>query len=221
MAVELQGRERPDLVARIARDVQRLRPFFAVGGAGPGAEDLAELPGAAALLLVAMDALGRTGDRLAIGNARRLGIDFQLVLTSHLFKLGLQMDLAAIHAEAAEASRAFVAQYGKAAGTYPWLTVNALNPWALLGSGGDTAMAEAGYGRWSSDIVGLLGPVPIAWVAAFLGVRLVLDDFAVCEKAEDADIIVVNKADRDGADHGEDALERLDLSLGEAVCGRQ
>ncbi len=55
---------------------------------------LAELPGAAALLLVAMDTFRRAGNRLAIGNARRLGIDFQLVLARHFFQLGLQVHLA-------------------------------------------------------------------------------------------------------------------------------
>ncbi len=51
-------------------------------------------------------------------------------------------------------------QYGKAAGTYPYLTVNALNPWALVGAGDQPPMAEAGFGRWPPDTVALLGPVP-------------------------------------------------------------
>ena len=53
-----------------------------------------------------------------------------------------------------------IVQYGKAAGTYPYLTVNALNPWALVGVGDQPAMAEAGFGRWPPDTVPLLGPVP-------------------------------------------------------------
>jgi hypothetical protein len=47
-----------------------------------------------------------------------------------------------------------------AAGTYPHLTVNAYNPWAFVGSGGAQPMAFAGLGRWSSDMVPLLGPLP-------------------------------------------------------------
>ena len=49
---------------------------------------------------------------------------------------------------------------GAAGGTYPWLSVNAYNPWALVGSGGAEGMAFAGLGRWSSDALPLLGPLP-------------------------------------------------------------
>ena len=53
-----------------------------------------ELPGTAALLLVAMNALGLAGDGFAVWNAWRLGIHFKLVLAGHLFQLGLEMNLA-------------------------------------------------------------------------------------------------------------------------------
>ncbi|MFI5254595.1 MAG: phospholipid carrier-dependent glycosyltransferase [Candidatus Limnocylindrales bacterium] len=49
---------------------------------------------------------------------------------------------------------------GGAAGTYPYLTVNAYNPWAFVGADGASAMAFAGLGHWSSDTVALLGGVP-------------------------------------------------------------
>jgi hypothetical protein len=49
---------------------------------------------------------------------------------------------------------------GTAGATYPWLSVNAYNPWALVGSGGAQGMAFAGLGRWASDTVPLLGGLP-------------------------------------------------------------
>jgi Gpi18-like mannosyltransferase len=53
-----------------------------------------------------------------------------------------------------------VVQMARAAGTYHYLTVNAFNPWALVGAGGQASMAEAGVGFWPSDLVPLVGPVP-------------------------------------------------------------
>ena len=55
---------------------------------------LAELPGAARLLLVAIHRLGMAGDGFAVGNARRLGVDLQLVLAGHLGQFGLEVDFA-------------------------------------------------------------------------------------------------------------------------------
>ena len=68
-----------------------------------------------------------------------------------------------------------IVQYGKAAGTYAYLTVNALNPWALVGAGDLPSMAEAGFGRWPLDTVPLLGPVP----GVVVGTALLLGGFVV------------------------------------------
>lgn len=49
------------------------------------------------------------------------------------------------------------------AGNYPFLTVNAFNPWALLGSGGKPPLAFAGIifgiGNWSRDDIPLVGSI--------------------------------------------------------------
>ncbi|HEY8168291.1 MAG TPA: phospholipid carrier-dependent glycosyltransferase [Candidatus Limnocylindrales bacterium] len=68
-----------------------------------------------------------------------------------------------------------IIQYGRAAGTYAYLTVNALNPWALVGSGDQSAMVEAGLGRWPSDTIGLIGPVP----GVVIGTVLLVGGFVV------------------------------------------
>jgi predicted membrane-bound dolichyl-phosphate-mannose-protein mannosyltransferase len=52
----------------------------------------------------------------------------------------------------------FVGQMQKTAGGYPWLSVNAYNPWALLASNGREPLAFGG--GWSEDTVRLLGPLP-------------------------------------------------------------
>ena len=44
------------------------------------------------------------------------------------------------------------------AGGYPWLSVNAYNPWALFGADGSAPLAFGG--GWSSDTAGLFGPLP-------------------------------------------------------------
>jgi Gpi18-like mannosyltransferase len=46
----------------------------------------------------------------------------------------------------------------KTAGGYTYLSVNAYNPWAMLGSGGHDPLAFSG--GWSSDVVPLFGPLP-------------------------------------------------------------
>ena len=55
---------------------------------------LAELAGAAGLLLVPVEALGRRGDRLAIGNARRPRLDLELELARHALEHRAQVQLA-------------------------------------------------------------------------------------------------------------------------------
>ena len=52
----------------------------------------------------------------------------------------------------------FLGQMQQTAGGYPYLTVNAYNPWALIGSGGQAPLAFGG--GWSSDTIPLLGPLP-------------------------------------------------------------
>jgi len=61
----------------------------------------------------------------------------------------------------------------KAAGGYQYLSVNAYNPWALIGSDGRLPLAFGG--GWSSDTVPLLGPLP----GVFIGALLLLVGFAV------------------------------------------
>ncbi|MGZ3586466.1 MAG: phospholipid carrier-dependent glycosyltransferase [Candidatus Limnocylindrales bacterium] len=52
------------------------------------------------------------------------------------------------------------------AGTYPYLTVNAYNPWALVGAGGLPSMAASG--GWSPDQVPLIGSLSGVTVGALL-----------------------------------------------------
>lgn len=52
------------------------------------------------------------------------------------------------------------------AGGYAYLTVNAFNPWALIGSGGTPPLAQV-LG-WSDDTIGLLGPIPGVAIGAAL-----------------------------------------------------
>jgi dolichyl-phosphate-mannose-protein mannosyltransferase/protein-O-mannosyltransferase-like protein len=55
---------------------------------------------------------------------------------------------------------------GSTAGGYPWLSVNAYNPWALIGAGGSAPLAAAG--GWSRDDVPLLGPIPGVVIGSLL-----------------------------------------------------
>ncbi|MFI5261883.1 MAG: phospholipid carrier-dependent glycosyltransferase [Candidatus Limnocylindrales bacterium] len=48
-----------------------------------------------------------------------------------------------------------ISRMGDTAAGYPYLTVNAYNPWALIGSGGQASLAAGG--GWSSDQVPMLG----------------------------------------------------------------
>ncbi|MFO1539100.1 MAG: phospholipid carrier-dependent glycosyltransferase, partial [Chloroflexota bacterium] len=57
------------------------------------------------------------------------------------------------------------------AGGYAYLSVNAYNPWALIGAGGTTPLAFA-Y-AWSPDTVPLLGPIP----GVLIGVALLAAGF--------------------------------------------
>ena len=52
------------------------------------------------------------------------------------------------------------------AGGYSWLSVNAFNPWALIGSGGTRPLVESL--RWSDDTLPLLGPIPGVAIGATL-----------------------------------------------------
>jgi dolichyl-phosphate-mannose--protein O-mannosyl transferase len=54
----------------------------------------------------------------------------------------------------------------RTAGGYAYLTVNAYNPWAMIGSGGNPSLAEAF--AWSDDTVALLGPIPGVAIGAVL-----------------------------------------------------
>jgi Gpi18-like mannosyltransferase len=62
------------------------------------------------------------------------------------------------------------------AGGYPWLSVNAYNPWALLGSDGIQPLAFGmGSTQWSPDAVPLFGPIP----AVAIGTLLLAAGFAL------------------------------------------
>jgi Gpi18-like mannosyltransferase len=52
----------------------------------------------------------------------------------------------------------FIQRMAETAGGYPYLSVNAYNPWALIGSEGRMPLADRG--GWSSDSVPLLGSIP-------------------------------------------------------------
>jgi hypothetical protein len=52
------------------------------------------------------------------------------------------------------------------AGGYPFLSVNAYNPWALIGADGRAGLADGG--GWSPDTVPLLGPLPGVIIGAAL-----------------------------------------------------
>ena len=60
----------------------------------------------------------------------------------------------------------FIGRMAGTAGGYPWLSVNAYNPWALLGSAGEQPLI-LGF-RWSSDTVPFLGPLPAVAIGAAL-----------------------------------------------------
>ncbi len=64
-------------------------------------------------------------------------------------------------------------QMTQTAGGYPYLSVNAYNPWALLGADGHAPLAFGG--GWSSDTVPLFGPLP----AVVIGALLLLVGFAI------------------------------------------
>ena len=67
----------------------------------------------------------------------------------------------------------FFNEMRKTAGGYPYLSVNAYNPWALIGSEGRMPLAFGG--GWSSDMVPLLGPLP----GVLIGAALLLAGFAI------------------------------------------
>lgn len=65
-----------------------------------------------------------------------------------------------------------------AAGIFPYLSVNAYNPWALLGTGGHLPLAmsdmvgpsvpPAATGEWSSDVLPLVGPIAAVTLGSLL-----------------------------------------------------
>jgi Gpi18-like mannosyltransferase len=67
----------------------------------------------------------------------------------------------------------YISQMAKTAGGYPYLTVNAYNPWAMIGSGGNAPLAFGG--GWSSDTIPLLGPIP----GVFIGGALLVIGFGL------------------------------------------
>jgi dolichyl-phosphate-mannose--protein O-mannosyl transferase/Gpi18-like mannosyltransferase len=67
----------------------------------------------------------------------------------------------------------FIELLVRTAGGYPYLSVNAYNPWALVGSGGTPPLALGGW--WSPDTIPLLGPLP----AVVIGTALLAAGFLV------------------------------------------
>ena len=61
----------------------------------------------------------------------------------------------------------FIRLVMSAASGYPWLSVNAYNPWALFGAGGEMPLFQSGA-RWSSDTVPFLGPIPAVVIGSLL-----------------------------------------------------
>ncbi|HEY5488725.1 MAG TPA: hypothetical protein VIK00_02720, partial [Candidatus Limnocylindrales bacterium] len=60
----------------------------------------------------------------------------------------------------------FVQLIVKTAGGYQYLSVNAYNPWALIGAGGQAPLAFGG--GWSPDTVPLIGPLPGVLIGGLL-----------------------------------------------------
>ena len=62
--------------------------------------------------------------------------------------------------------RGFIELMARTAGGYPYLSVNAYNPWAMVGAGGTPSLAASG--SWSPDTVPFLGPIPGVLVGGIL-----------------------------------------------------
>jgi hypothetical protein len=65
----------------------------------------------------------------------------------------------------------------RTAAGYPYLSVNAYNIWALVGSGGNQGIANGGAWSWNPDTIPLLGPLPgvlIGGALLVLGLGLVM-----------------------------------------------
>ncbi|CAN5679362.1 hypothetical protein BH18CHL1_BH18CHL1_05590 [soil metagenome] len=60
----------------------------------------------------------------------------------------------------------FIELVTSTAGGYPYLTVNAYNLWALVGSGGDPPLVAVF--SWSSDMVPFIGPIPGVLIGSLL-----------------------------------------------------
>jgi Gpi18-like mannosyltransferase len=61
---------------------------------------------------------------------------------------------------------AYLQLMARTAGGYEGLSVNAYNPWALVGAGGTPPLASSGL--WSEDTVPFLGPLPGVFIGALL-----------------------------------------------------
>jgi Gpi18-like mannosyltransferase/predicted membrane-bound dolichyl-phosphate-mannose-protein mannosyltransferase len=62
----------------------------------------------------------------------------------------------------------FAGQMVKTAAGYPYLSVNAFNPWALIGSNGANGIAFGGAWSWNPDTVPLVGPIPGVLIGGIL-----------------------------------------------------
>ena len=84
----------------------------------------------------------------------------------------------------------FIQQMAKTAGGYPYLSVNAYNPWAMIGSGGNQPLAFGG--GWSPDTVPLLGSIPgLAIGILLLGLGFLLGVARVAWRDDRRSILLV------------------------------
>ena len=84
----------------------------------------------------------------------------------------------------------FLGRMAATAGGYPYLSVNAYNPWALIGSGGQAALAEGG--GWSNDRIPLLGSLSgVALGSLLLGAGFLVGLLQLARRDDRWSILVV------------------------------
>jgi predicted membrane-bound dolichyl-phosphate-mannose-protein mannosyltransferase len=83
----------------------------------------------------------------------------------------------------------YIVFLARTAGGYPYVTVNAYNPWALVGVGGHPALASSDF--WIGDTVPFLGPISPVVIGTFLLLTgFVLTLFAVYRRPDRTGILI-------------------------------